>query len=107
MEGSPRASYVCADTFNIVKEHFVWSQMNKDGVIPKENWTHRWMVPFLKVMSEDRHISPFLRGHIVQVETPLRVFDWESFIAEAKSFFKTNFMQFVMLLCGGIGQFHY
>jgi hypothetical protein len=82
--------------------------MNKDGVIPKENWTHRWMVPFLTVMPwVEKNASTFLHGNPVHIEIPLRIFDWESFIVKAKSFFKTNFMPFLMLLCGGIGQFHY
>ena len=82
--------------------------MNKNGVIPKENWTHRWMVPFLRVMSSvDRKIVPYLNANQVPIELPLRVFNWERLIAKAKLFFKTNFNQFMMLLCGGIVQFHY
>jgi hypothetical protein len=92
----------------LYKDHVFCLQMNKDGVIPKDNWTHRWMVPFINAMSSvDRNIIPFLKANPVPIEIPLRIFNWESFISHAKTFFKTNFMQFIMLLCGGIGLFHY
>ena len=66
------------------------------------------MVPFLRAMSSvDRKVVPYLYANQVPMELPLRVFDWETFIMKAKSFFKSNFNQFVMLLCGGIVQFHY
>jgi hypothetical protein len=55
------------------------------------------MVPFLRVMSSvDRRIVPYLNANQVPIELPLRVFDWETFVTKAKSFFKSNFNQFVM-----------
>jgi hypothetical protein len=66
------------------------------------------MVPFLRAMpSCDRKIVPYLYANQVPMELPLRVFDWETLILKAKLFFKTNFNQFLMMLCGGIVQFHY
>lgn len=82
--------------------------MNKEGIIPKENWTHRWMVPFLKVItSTDKSVSRFLHVSPVHVDIPLMIFDWELFIRQAKIFFKVNFMLCLMFLSGGIGIFHY
>ncbi|CAB3991482.1 Hypothetical predicted protein [Paramuricea clavata] len=37
----------------------------------------------------------------------MRIFDWHTFIEQAKEFFKVNFMPFLLLLSGGIAAFHY
>lgn len=61
-------------------------------------------MPFLKVItSTDKSVSRFMQVTPVHVDLPLRIFDWELFIRQAKSFFKVNFMPFLMLLSGGIG----
>jgi hypothetical protein len=59
------------------------------------------MVPFLRVIpSCDKKIVPYLYANQGPMVLPLCVFDWETFILKAKLFFKMNFNQFLMMLCG-------
>ena len=85
-------------------------QVNKDGLIDEGNWRHKWMVPFLRVMPAalaDKSIKTFLQGHQVQMDLPINAFPWHTFISQAKNFFNSNFMPFLLFLSGGIGAFHY
>lgn len=85
-------------------------QVNKDGLIDEGNWRHKWMVPFLRVMPAalaDKSIKTFLQGHQVQMDLPIKAFPWHTFISQAKNFFNSNFMPFLLFLSGGIGAFHY
>ena len=90
---------------------FLFLQVNRDGVIPEANWTHRWMIPFLKCIPAalaDKTIRNFLHGnHQVHLSLPLQAFNWDIFIGRAKLFFKSNFMPFIHFLSGAIALFHY
>ena len=66
------------------------------------------MVPFLRTMPaamSDKKVWNFLDSHIVDLEPPLQGFNWEQFMGKAKSFFKKNFLQFVVFLNGGLAIF--
>ena len=68
------------------------------------------MVPFLRTMPaamSDKKVRNFLDSHVVDLEPPLQGFNWEQFMGKAKSFFKRNFLQFVVFLSGGLAIFHY
>lgn len=40
-------------------------------------------------------------------EMPRELFDWPDFVQTVKTFMGRNFLEFVMLLAGGLSAFHY
>lgn len=88
----------------------IFSQIDRNGLIAEAECKHIWMVPFLRLMPAalaDKTIKTYLHGHKVYVDVPIKMFDWHRFMSQAKDFFNTNFMPFVLFLSGGIGAFHY
>ena len=68
------------------------------------------MVPFLRTMpaaTSDKMVKNFLHGYVVNLNLPLQLFNWELFISRAKTFFKVNFLPFILFLSGSLGIFHY
>jgi hypothetical protein len=49
----------------------------------------------------------FFHAHPVQFELPIQAFNWHTLVQKSKEFFGVNFMPFILLLCGGIGAFHF
>ena len=70
---------------------FLFLQVNRDGVIPEANWTHRWMIPFLKCIPAalaDKTIRNFLHGnHQVHLSLPLQAFNWDVYLLDGPSYF--------------------
>ena len=87
-------------------------QLDGHGVlIPPEDQTYVWMAPYLEGLanssSQKSLLSVYVKVAPVPLSLPLERFDWATFIESARSFMGPNFMQFVMLLAGGISAFHY
>ena len=80
-------------------------------MLDEPEWKHLWMVPYLRLMPSaetDKKIpKTVFHAHPIQVDLPMRIFDWHTFIEQAKEFFKVNYMPFLLLLSGGIAEFHY
>ena len=88
-------------------------QLDGHGVlIPPEDQTYYvWMAPYLEGLanssSQKSLLSVYIKVAPVPLSLPLERFDWATFIESARNFMGPNFMQFVMLLAGGISAFHY
>ena len=87
-------------------------QLDGHGVlIPPEDQTYVWMTPHLEGLANSSSQKSLLSEHIkvapVPLSLPLQWFDWAAFIETARNFMGPNFMQFEMLLAGGISVFHY
>lgn len=68
------------------------------------------MVPFLRAMPAamaDKSVKTYLISYQVHIDLPIKPFEWHDFICQAKAFFKSNFMPFLLFLSGGIAAFHY
>ena len=67
------------------------------------------MIPLLQSIPAavaNKKIKRFLDVPSVGFEEPYRLFHWHTLINESKSFFKENFLQFLIFLSGGIAAFH-
>ena len=79
-------------------------------MVKEENWTYYWMIPFLQSIpaaAANKKIKKFLDVPSVGFDEPYRLFHWHTLINELKSFFKENFLQFLVFLSGGIAAFHF
>ena len=69
------------------------------------------MIPYLKglpgSMMEKTRLKQFLTAVPVTSEMPRGEFDWSDFIEAVKTFMGKNFLEFVLLLSGGLSAFHY
>ena len=91
-----------------------WGFFQLDGhgvLILPEDQTYVWMAPYLEGLANSSNQKSLLCEYIkvapVPLSLPLERFDWATFIESARNFMGPNFMQFVMLLAGGISAFHY
>lgn len=86
--------------------------MNRYGaVIPEEEHEMIWMIPYLNGVPasivEKTKLKQFLTTVPVMSEMPRELFDWPDFVQTVKTFMGRNFLEFVMLLAGGLSAFHY
>lgn len=58
-------------------------------------------------ISERSRLKQYLNALPVTIDLPLVPFDWLDFISEVKTFMGRNFLQFILLLAGGMSAFHY
>lgn len=69
------------------------------------------MIPYLKglpgSMIDKTRLKQYLTAVPVTCEMPREVFDWLDFIKAVKTFMGKNFLEFVMLLSGGLSTLHY
>lgn len=79
--------------------------------IPEEEQQVVWMVPYLNGVpvstTEKTRLKQFLNAVPVTLDLPLEPFDWFGFLEAVKTFMGRNFLEFVMLLAGGMSAFHY